>query len=315
MLTLPSEAIAVADARPAYRPYRARVAGIRPLSPHFTRVTFTGDDFDTFGTAGLDQRIKIVFPLPGVGMSDLGTDDSATLVEGSWYARWSALPEAERNPFRTYTVRAVRPEVREIDVHFVVHGGGGPAARWLDRAKTGDEVVLVGPDARSASAGIGLGWHPGQATTLLLAGDETAVPAICSILEGLPHGCRVWAFLEIPGMADALHLRLPAGFEVTWLPRGDAAHGARLDAAVREWVDRSRELMSPVVLSERPPLVDGDVLWDSPQSPDDGDFYAWLAGEVGVIKGLRRFLVSETGLDRSRVAFMGYWRQGRAEAQ
>ena len=40
--------------------------------------------------------------------------------------------------------------------------------------------------------------------------------------------------------------------------------------------------------------------------------YAWLAGEAGVVKGLRRHLVQEAGLDRTSVAFMGYWRQGRA---
>jgi NADPH-dependent ferric siderophore reductase len=45
------------------------------------------------------------------------------------------------------------------------------------------------------------------------------------------------------------------------------------------------------------------------------DFYAWLAGESSVIKTLRRFLVSETGIDRKRVAFMGYWRLGKSEAQ
>jgi NADPH-dependent ferric siderophore reductase len=32
-----------------------------------------------------------------------------------------------------------------------------------------------------------------------------------------------------------------------------------------------------------------------------------------VIKRLRRFLVSEVGIDRRQVAFMGYWRDGRAE--
>ena len=78
--------------RPAYRPFRATVVAVRELSPHFTRVTFTGPDFDTFGTAGLDQRINLIFPLPGVGISDCGWDDAETLVDGAWYARWRALP-------------------------------------------------------------------------------------------------------------------------------------------------------------------------------------------------------------------------------
>ena len=41
--------------------------------------------------------------------------------------------------------------------------------------------------------------------------------------------------------------------------------------------------------------------------------YAWLAGEAGVIRTLRRHLVAERGLDRRAVAFMGYWRLGHAD--
>jgi NADPH-dependent ferric siderophore reductase len=43
-----------------------------------------------------------------------------------------------------------------------------------------------------------------------------------------------------------------------------------------------------------------------------GGTYAWIAGESTVVTGLRRHLVNELGLDRGRVAFMGYWRRGVA---
>jgi len=61
--------------------------------------------------------------------------------------------------------------------------------------------------------------------------------------------------------------------------------------------------------------VDVELLWDSPGEAAGGHFYAWLAAEASVIKLLRRFLVSETGVDRKQVAFMGYWRTGKSEAQ
>ena len=325
MLTLPIEtgsgATAVAD-RPAYRPYRATVVGIRSLSEHFTRVTFFGAQFDTFGTAGLDQRIKIVLPLPGRGLADIGATDERTIADGSWYARWRALPDAERNPFRTYTIRAVRPEQREIDVDVVTHVGQGPlgpAARWLQTARIGSDVVIVGPDERSPRRAIGLDWHPAQATDLLLAGDETAAPAICSILESLPAGRRARAFIEVPSEADALPLVLPENCEISWLARNTAPHGERLDQAVRDWVARNRPLVDSAVAACPQSLaevdVDCDLLWESPGDGAGTGFYAWLAGESCVIKLLRRFLVSETGIDRSRVAFMGYWRLGRSEAQ
>ncbi|MDN6329853.1 MAG: siderophore-interacting protein, partial [Brachybacterium sp.] len=57
--------------------------------------------------------------------------------------------------------------------------------------------------------------------------------------------------------------------------------------------------------------VDEPMLWEP--TTGHGAFYAWLAGEAGVIKSLRRHLVSELGLDRKQVSFMGYWRQGRPE--
>ncbi|TFC20280.1 siderophore-interacting protein [Cryobacterium glucosi] len=332
MLTLPSTEVTgedlLPDARPGYRPYRATVAGIRRLSPHFVRVTFTGPEFEHFGTAGLDQRIKLVLPIPGVGLADFGVDeqhDPASTGTG-WYDRWRALPEAERNPFRSYTVRRVRPHLRELDVDFVSHdaadaagSGPGPASRWLAAAQVGEHVVIVGPDSRSRDAGLGLDWRPGDATYLLLAGDETAVPAICGILDTLQPGRTAHAFLEVPDAADQLDVRVPDGCTVTWLPRGGAPHGECLDAAVRTWVagHQGPEVPTGVAVNaaELEIDIDRETLWDTPDTPPGAGFYAWLAGEAGAIKRLRRFLVSETGVDRRRVSFMGYWRLGKAEPQ
>ncbi|MFR0656789.1 SIP domain-containing protein, partial [Pantoea sp. SIMBA_079] len=58
--------------------------------------------------------------------------------------------------------------------------------------------------------------------------------------------------------------------------------------------------------------VDNDILWETAEAVPAG-FYAWIAGESAAVKTLRRLLVRGHGIDRSRVAFMGYWRLGRAE--
>ena len=42
------------------------------------------------------------------------------------------------------------------------------------------------------------------------------------------------------------------------------------------------------------------------------DTYAWIAGESWMVKAMRRSLVTELGLERAQVAFMGYWREGVA---
>jgi NADPH-dependent ferric siderophore reductase len=317
MLTLQRES--ARDARPGYRPFAARVERIRTLSPHFRRVTFAGDELATFGTDGFDQRIKIVLPLPGVGLSDIGANDPQTIADGTWYARWRALPDETRNPFRTYTIRAVRPQLREIDVDMVFHGASGPAGRWLSEAAVGDEVIIVGPDAASLESGIGIDWHPGPARTMLLAGDETSAPAICSILEQLDPTVQAHAFIEIPDAADQLPLNIGRNCHITWLARGTQPAGAQLDPAVRAWTRANSALVLPALAFVPQPLgdinVDLELLWDSPGEASGRHFYAWLAAEASVIKLLRRFLVSETGVDRKQVAFMGYWRNGKSEAQ
>jgi len=300
---------------PVYRRFAVRVSQVRRLSPSFLRVTFTGADLDECAPNGWDQRIKVLFPLPGRGLCDCpdGPD---------WYGQWRALPEERRNPLRTFTVRATRPEAREIEVDFLLHGSTGPASAWAERAAVGDEVALIGPNARFPGPTGGFEWHPpADACCLIVAGDETAVPAICAIVETLPAACPARVLLEVPTAGDVLPLAAPAGVEVTWLPRwpADAAvpapRGVLLTDAV---VAAVAALCGRASNGARPALddvdVDAAILWEVPDGTSGrppSRPYAWLAGEAAVVKGLRRHLVEEVGLERTSVAFMGYWRQGK----
>ncbi|MEV5407447.1 siderophore-interacting protein [Thermopolyspora sp. NPDC052614] len=309
-----------------YTTFHVEVARTERLSPNFLRVTFTGDALDRFADNGADQRIKLVVPLPGTGLADFpdGPD---------WYGRWRALPDERRNPLRTYTVRAVRQDLRELDVDFVLHGDGGPASRWANAARPGTPAAVVGPDARHPGPHGGREWTPPpDASRLLLAGDETAVPAICAIAESLSGDVPATILLEVPQAEDILDLRTRPGVEITWLPRDGAAHGDALIPAVREATGAPARTMAsnpatnPAVNPAVNPAetgdlndidVDRDLLWEVPDptaaAACDG-LYAWLAGEAAMVKTLRRHLVQQVGVDRRAVAFMGYWRLGRAEA-
>ncbi|MDG4798788.1 siderophore-interacting protein [Micromonospora sp. WMMD1082] len=298
-----------------WRFFAVEVRAVRQLSPSFVRVTFTGADLDRFADNGYDQRIKLALPLPDRSGVDLpqGPD---------WYAQWRALPDHQRNPIRTYTVRAVRQQLSEVDVDLVLHGDGGPASRWARRARPGDEIAIMGPDAGYHGDHGGIEFRPPSTGCLLLAGDETAVPAIAGICERLPLDARGRVLLEVPEAEDALPLVTPPGVEVTWLPRDAGAHGSRLVAAVAA---TAAELLASVEAApaESPTEagsaaaqvddvdVDNEILWEVPDAPPTAPLYAWLAGEAGVIRTLRRHLVAERGLDRRAVAFMGYWRHGR----
>ena len=315
MLTSDATATIETDSRPSYRPFRVRVLRVRVLSEHFTRVTFTGDDLDTFGTLGLDQRINLVFPIDGVGLSDCGWDDEQPMAEGHWYSRWRALSNDVRNPLRVYTVRAIRPYERELDVDFVVHGDG-PAARWLAAAAPGDDLIVIGPDARSENSHVGSDWHPGAARNLLLVGDATAAPAIAAILESLPPERSAHAIIEVPDAADAITLTHSARVTVDWIERGAAVPGGTLLPAVHDWVASRPEIVDSTLAEISQSVEESSdpdaILWDVPVAPTGASLYAWVAGEASAITSIRRYLVRDVGIDRGQVAFMGYWRNGRS---
>ncbi|GMA31240.1 siderophore-interacting protein [Litorihabitans aurantiacus] len=303
--------------RPCHRPYRAVVASVSRVSESFVRVVFTCPRFRWFGTDRLDQRVKLLFPLDDGTLHDLGADGEDEGEPYAWYAAWRELPEHLRSPMRTYTVRAVDPDARTVTVDFACHGDVGPATRWAQRAVAGQELLICGPDSRSETSHLGIDFKPGLAEHLLLAGDETAAPAICAILEQLPATRDVHAFIEVPTDGDVLPLDVPASFNVTWLPRNHDRVGEEVLPAVTRWLDEHPELVQAATAPRVQQLddvdVDSEILWDSPDPTVPGEFYAWLAGESAVIKTMRRALVSARGIDRRRVAFMGYWRQGQCE--
>ncbi|GAB3596379.1 hypothetical protein GCM10027446_23170 [Angustibacter peucedani] len=307
------------------RAFDVEVAALTPLSPHFVRVTFAGPDLarlDDGGDLGpRDLRVKLMIPAPGHELPDLGD------LDDGWYRSWLALDPVRRGSMRTYTIRTARVRGAEpqVDVDFVVHpdeapDGGGPAARWLAAAAPGDRLTMLGPDAASAGDGPpgGVEWRPpvGDARVLLV-GDETAVPAIGSILATLPPGVRAHVVAEVPSAADFLDLPTAAEAELLWCARGDRPRGEALAEALRDLLDRLGVGGEPEPAADGDVLpdvdVDAEILWETGVAASDG-LYTWLAGEAAVVRDLRRHLVRERGLDRRRTSFMGYWRQGRAES-
>jgi NADPH-dependent ferric siderophore reductase len=330
----------VTAARPALLAFDVEVVGVRRLGPSMVRVTFGGDCLSRFDDGGAlgprDRRVKLMFPAPGATLPDLSD------LSAGWYQRWLALDPAVRGSMRTYTVRAARvvgPEP-QIDIDFVLHGAdghAGPGSGWAAQAAVGQRLTVIGPCAGSQAYG-GIEWQPpaplpGSPVRVVLAGDETAVPAIASILETLPPGYAGHALLEVPSAddvvaAEALGPKGGPGFddgsrpgdggvEVCWLARDGRPRGELLRAALRELMTERAE--ATVAVAELADVdVDREILWESPEpsapaAPGRTSFYAWVAGEAAVVRDLRRLLVRDLGVDRSQVAFMGYWREGRAE--
>ncbi len=326
------------------------VTAVQQLSPNFRRITFGGYSLRDFGVHGgtLDLRVKLMIPSLAADGTQLPLP-VFQMEQSGWYQEWLAMDPAIRGSMRTYTVRQERLDAvyPEIDVDFVLHfdaaGNGGPAANWALNAKPGDALTIIGPNNRAAHCVTaetysGIEWRPGLAQRVLLAGDETAVPAISAILESLPSYMSGHAFLEVPEAGDFLDLKSDADVEITWLARGAAIgrsrpHGELLQEAVRAAVPEPGWVGIKAAAGGAGPEpddvnVDQDILWETParmdaaaigasKNPDKPagalPFYAWIAGEAGTVKELRRYLVRDVGIDRKQVAFMGYWRQGKAE--
>lgn len=256
------------------------VTRARTLTPHMRRVTFGGDDLADLVCDGPDQQVKLYFPRPGQvrpRLPEPGPDGDPA----RWYTAYTAIPEAERPWMRSYTIRNHDPRAGTIDVDFVLHDGddAGPATRWARSAGPGDVLGMFGPSADFARP-VPLAASIAAADWLLLAGDESALPAIGTLVEALPPGHRAVAFVEVRDAAEEQPLHTRGELTVHWLHRG-AAPAGRTDLLVR------------AVRAARLP---------------EGRMFAWLAGEAGAVRALRRHLVDERGVPKRAIDFSGYWR-------
>ncbi|MFC8884153.1 siderophore-interacting protein [Streptomyces cinereoruber] len=233
------------------------------------------------------HMVRLVLGGPGLDGFDAGeyTDHYVKLLfapEGVAYPEpfdmeriREEFPREQWPTTRTYTVRAWDPERRELTIDFVVHGDEGLAGPWAARAEAGDTVRFLGP---------GGGYAPDEAADWhLLVGDESALPAIAAALERLPAGARAHTFVEIADAAEEQKLETAAGIDVTWLHRGDRPVGEALVEAVRTL--------------------------DFPA----GDVHAFVHGEAGFVKELRRHLRLDREVPRERLSISGYWRLGRSD--
>ncbi|MGM0931645.1 MAG: siderophore-interacting protein [Actinomycetota bacterium] len=242
------------------------------LSKHMVRVFASGDAFDSFAERyaakeATDPYIKIFFLDPSLDV-ELPVN-VAELKE--------TLPADKLPVTRTYTVRRVDRETREVVVDFVVHGDEGLAGPWAAQAKPGDWMMFTGP---------GGAYRPDPAADwYLLAGDDSALPAIAAAIEALAPDARGHAFLEVDSEDDVQELESPAGLQIHWLFR----HGQTPGTATM--------LRDAISALEWP----------------EGRVDAFVHGERGEVKSLRDVLFKDHGLSRDQVSISGYWAYGRAE--
>jgi len=250
-------------------PIALTVLRTEQIGPSMHRVVLGGDNFETYWARHqalpgyTDTYVKLVFWPDGFrAPRDVDLSDP---------------PGGVRPVLRTYTIRAVDPQAREVVIDFVTHGDEGVAGPWAVNVQPGEWIHVRGPNG---------GYAPDPAADHhLFVGDEAALPAISASIEAMPAGATATAFVEVDGPADEVRLDTRADVTVHWLHRGGAARGSTtlLDDAVRSWN------------------------WPA------GRVQAFVHGESALLKSVRPYVLTDRGVDRRDVSVSAYWRRGETE--
>lgn len=257
------------------------VVDASPLTPNMMRVRLGGPGFDTFAPSRYaDSYVKLAILPDGVDATMATSSDPLTIDS------FAVLPPEQRPTIRTITVRRADPQAREITLDIVNHGDIGFAGRWAAHARPGQIVHLMGPSGAYAPDPRA-DWH-------LLAGDESALPALSAVLEALPPNAIGQAFIEVAGPDDEVELTAPEGMHVQWLHRGGRAHLVADDRA-----------------GDHAPLI--EAVRSAPWLP--GQVQVFIHGEAQVVMhNLRPYIRSVRGVPATWAASIsGYWRRGRTE--
>ncbi|MGE0972111.1 siderophore-interacting protein [Klebsiella sp. WOUb02] len=218
----------------------AVVHQITDIHPRMTRVVLSGETVAHFADALPGAWVKVFFTPPG---------------------------EAE-GPGRAYTISHLNKQAQTLSLDIVRHSDGA-AMRWIKSARPGDIIRLAGPREGLAARGI---------TSLLLFGDETAIPAICAILPTLEEHVSAHVILT-PG--DHFDYPLP--------PVSCPLKVTRLSSRT---VDICQHVIN-VIEHLGPEKV-------------------WGAGEHSDITRIRQTLF-KSGRSRKDTDITAYWKQGEAD--
>lgn len=239
------------------------VQAVQPLSPWMVRVTLGGPDLDGFTVDEPAASVRLLLP----------SQPGAAIVRPVWTGNEFLLSDGQRPVIRTLTPLRSDPAARTFDVEIVRHEQGR-ASQW---------AAAAGPGTVAAMSGPGRGYTiDASADAFLVAGDETAIPAIGELLPLLPSGATVAVHIEIARPDARLALPERPGATIEW-------HHAAADA---------------------PP---GTALADAViAAAVAADTRVWVAGEAASVQRIRRHLFAERGLPRTNATIRGYWKHGRA---
>lgn len=238
------------------------VASVVDITPHMRRIRLTGPELEGFQSPGHADHVKVFLP-----------SDGKPLPRPERLPDGLAWPDEVPKPFlRDYTPRYFDPVALTLDLDFVLHGDG-PASEWAAQAKPGDQLMIGGPRG-SLIVPDAFDWY-------LLAGDETALPAIGRRIEELPASKPAIAIIEVPEAADEQRFETSSPVQIHWIHRNGREAGAE-------------NLILPAVTEIGFP---------------PGEGFAFVAGEANMSRTVKAHLIAR-GLSHEYIRAPGYWIRG-----
>ena len=241
--------------------HEVTVVSAEDVTPHMRRVIFACADVTPF--VGGDMHVRLLVPPKGKPPVWPGFRQDGRI----------AWPEGENElVVRVYTIRAVDAGRGELWVDFLQHSSPGvstPGADFARDAQPGDRAALLGPGAGSLPA----------ARSILLIGDESALPAIARIAAEVPAETRMWAIIEVEDKAEEQPLATDGVLDVRWLHRSAYPEGA-----------------AGFLLTEAKKAIE----------TVEGDTFVWAACERGDIRAIRTHLQGRQ-YDRRKMYVAWYW--------
>ncbi|MBB3610903.1 siderophore-interacting protein [Rhizobium sp. BK602] len=230
------------------------------VTPHMRRVVVATDDVRHFVEGGMHVRLL----LPPKGREPVWPH-----TEPDGRIHWPKGDDALI--IRAYTIRSIDRVRGEMNIDFVVHEGDNvPGASWAMTARPGDRAGLIGPSGGSVPT----------ARKLILAGDETALPAIARIAASLPADTELRIYLEVADEHEEQPLTSSASTNVTWLHRNGAPAGT---------TDTLERILRDIV-----PTADPET-------------FVWVACEQKQARAIRAFVKSELTRDPGTFSIAAYW--------
>ena len=148
--------------------------------------------------------------------------------------------------------------------------GPAPLSDWVDQATAGSRVALSGP-------GRGYLVDP-HAPAFLIAGDESALPAITTLIPELPRTASVHVVVEVVDPVARLELPTHPRLTEQWCtatagaPSGEALQTALTAASI------------------------------------EPDTRVWVAGEAAAVHRIRKYLFDVRSVPREHAVVRGYWK-------